>query len=336
MLRIAKMLGLFWLARRLTRQRLRILCYHGFSLHDEHVFKNKLFMTGRTFGERMQWITDAGYPVLDLAQAIADLNRNSLPDNAVVITVDDGWYGFKTLAAPVLSRLKLPSTLYVTSYYMDNQAPLFNIMMGYLLWTSKLPTIDLNKLHSELEGYFDLRNEARRDEAARRLTLFGAANLSREERNEFIRSVARQLDINFSDLPERFMQLINRDEVRALADDGIDIQLHTHRHTMFPVQKSLIDSEIQVNRERLQSLSESDLAHFCYPNGWHRAGMYPILERLGIKSAVTTAPGLCTKHSNRLALPRIVDGENLSMLDFEAEISGFLDIVRQIKKKLAP
>ena len=47
-LHVCRWLGFFALARRLTRDRLRILCYHGFELQDESSFRPKLFMTRAT------------------------------------------------------------------------------------------------------------------------------------------------------------------------------------------------------------------------------------------------------------------------------------------------
>lgn len=38
-LRTMKALGLFALSRRLTKHKLRILCYHGISVADEHLFR---------------------------------------------------------------------------------------------------------------------------------------------------------------------------------------------------------------------------------------------------------------------------------------------------------
>ena len=51
-LHASRAMGLFRLARRLTADRLRILCYHGFSLDDEDGFRGSLFMTPAVFEQR--------------------------------------------------------------------------------------------------------------------------------------------------------------------------------------------------------------------------------------------------------------------------------------------
>src|SRR5689334_14408586 len=92
-LRVLRALGAFALARRLTRKSLRILCYHGIALADEHLFRGNLFMQPATFAARLQLLRDVGYPVLALDEALHALAADRLPDNAVVITIDDGWVG---------------------------------------------------------------------------------------------------------------------------------------------------------------------------------------------------------------------------------------------------
>jgi len=59
-------LGLFWLARRSYKKNPRILCYHGFTLKDEHLFRPKLFIEKHTFDMRMKYLQDKQYNVISL------------------------------------------------------------------------------------------------------------------------------------------------------------------------------------------------------------------------------------------------------------------------------
>lgn len=43
-LTVVKFLGLFYVARYLTRDGLRIICYHGFAVGEEYKFKSRLFI----------------------------------------------------------------------------------------------------------------------------------------------------------------------------------------------------------------------------------------------------------------------------------------------------
>jgi len=118
--RIAKALGLFALARQLTRRQLRILGYHGASIRDEHDFSPGTFMSATTFEGRLDLLEAGGYPVLPLEEAVARLKAGTLPPAATVITIDDGWYGTYKHMIPALKARTLPATLYVSTYYVEN------------------------------------------------------------------------------------------------------------------------------------------------------------------------------------------------------------------------
>src|SRR3990172_1696242 len=110
LLYVCKWAGLFAVARRMTRHQLRILCYHGFSLDDEHLFRPNLFMTGDLFDKRLDYLRRHGYRVLDLQDAVERLGRGKLPPDAVVITIDDGFYSVFKVALPLLKKYGMTAT----------------------------------------------------------------------------------------------------------------------------------------------------------------------------------------------------------------------------------
>ena len=87
---ICKALGLFRLARRLTRRDLRILCYHGFVLDDEDRFRGSLFVSRAFLDRRMRYLQEQGYRVLPLDETVERLADGTLPPDPVAITIDDG------------------------------------------------------------------------------------------------------------------------------------------------------------------------------------------------------------------------------------------------------
>ena len=88
-------------ARWLKRRRLRILMYHRF--HDRE-----------SIARQCAHIR-AHYRPVSLTQA-ADwlLNRGGWPDNALVVTVDDGYRDFHQIAYPVFRDYGIPATVYAS------------------------------------------------------------------------------------------------------------------------------------------------------------------------------------------------------------------------------
>jgi peptidoglycan/xylan/chitin deacetylase (PgdA/CDA1 family) len=115
---------------------------------------------------------------------------------------------------------------------------------------------------------------------------------------------------------------------------GLDIQLHTHRHRISKAGHFCIEEEVEDNRARLEPLTGQPLQHFCYPSGVYDRAIWPDLKKIGIASATTTAPGLVGRSAEIYALPRILDGEHVSDLEFEAELSGLLELKRSFFKWL--
>src|SRR6185295_5721806 len=144
--RACKALGVFEIARLLTWRGLRILCYHGFTLDDESEFRPGLFIRPETFARRMRYLASRGYPVLSLQQAMAALDRGPLASNAVVITIDDGFYSVAAKAAPILKSYDFPATLYVTSYYAIKKTPIFRLAVQYMFWKAAVSSLDVSGL----------------------------------------------------------------------------------------------------------------------------------------------------------------------------------------------
>jgi peptidoglycan/xylan/chitin deacetylase (PgdA/CDA1 family) len=327
-LQVSKSLGLFSLARFVTRRGLRILCYHGFALSDESDFRPKLFMRRETFEARMRYLSKQGYPVLSLQQACNALANGSLPDAAVAITIDDGFYSVLRCAVPILKERSFPTTVYVTSYYVQQQNPVFRLAVQYMFWKTSENELDTAGLKVPFSGVLPLRPDERKDKTMWEIISFAETHLEEHERSILAYELGTRLGIDYQAIQEtRKLGLLSAQEIRDLATDGVDIQLHTHRHKL-PEEQDLVDREISQNREFLEPLVSKKLQHLCYPSGIWSQQQWPWLDRLGIVSATTCAPGLNYAETPRLGLRRFLDGENISQTEFEAELSGFSEIFR--------
>jgi peptidoglycan/xylan/chitin deacetylase (PgdA/CDA1 family) len=329
-LRLAKAAGLFALARHWTARDLRILCYHGAALRDEHSFRPGLFITAETFAERMRFLVERGYPVLELDEALRLMAKGALPRWATVITIDDGWYGTYRLIAPVLKRLGLPATLYLATSYMERQAQVFDVAAAYAIWRAGEGTLDLSAVSPGLGGTFSLADQSQRDAACQALSDHASALATAGERQALLRRLCRVLGLrDWAEIErDRVAAYMDEGEARELVAMGIDLQLHTHRHRFPDDSPEAAAAEIEANRRALSRLTNRPLNHFCYPSGQYTKGQLPLLERLGIASATTTRPGFNRSGTPRHELRRFLDSDALSLIEFEAEISGFRELFR--------
>jgi peptidoglycan/xylan/chitin deacetylase (PgdA/CDA1 family) len=331
---VCKWLGLFRLARFATRRGLRILCYHGFAFSDESDFRPKLFMRPETFQIRMRYLSRNEYPVVTLEEACVGLAKGNLSDCAVVITIDDGFFGVSRSAWPVLQMHSFPATVYITSYYAEKQNPVFRLAVQYMFWKTAHETLNSEELGLSLSGVLPLQPHDQKEKTMWEIIHFGESRLDERRRCALACELGKRLDVAYSSLvASRNLSLMNPREISNLAEEGMDIQLHTHRHQL-PNELEHVQREILQNREYLEPLARKKLRHLCYPSGIWSPQQWPWLESMGILSATTCDPGLNYAQAPRLGLRRFLDGENVSQIEFEAELSGFSELLRSARSVL--
>ena len=199
---------LFALSRRVSRKSLRILAYHGLWTTPGYQYGNHLFMRPEQFERRMSWLRNSRYPVLPLAEAVQRLEDGSLPDHAVVITIDDGWSSTYSHMLPILEGLGLPATVYVTTWYADHQIPVVNVVVDYILRRVGRSPSERFAIIAEI---VKLPSLAQREQA--------------------LRACAARFGVTTDEWWEsRQFHLMSAAEIGAADRRGLDIQLHTHRH----------------------------------------------------------------------------------------------------------
>jgi len=331
-LHVARALGLFRLARWMTRDANRVLCYHGFNMVDEGRFRPSMYMPPELFAARLDFLRRHGFPVLTLSDAEAQTRAGVAPPCTTVITIDDGWYSTYAQALPLLRERHMPATIYVTSYYMDKQTPVYGMCVAYLFWKSRARPVDLSALGVPgLEQARDVDPGDGESVATFVDTLIahGEDACDQAGRERLLAALAQALEVDLQAVVNaRLLGLVTADELAEMKAAGWDVQLHTHRHRL-PVDMAGASREIADNRARLERIAGRPLGHFCYPSGDWLPAHLAVLRGCGIESATTCDPGLVYRSTERLAMPRIMDTPNMAAIEFEAEMYGFADILRR-------
>ncbi len=94
--------------------------------------------------------------------------------------------------------------------------------------------------------------------------------------------------------------------------------------------------EIDDNRAVLEPIVGRPCDHLCYPSGVYTPDQWPWLEACAIASATTCELGLNDRCTPRFGLRRFLDSETVSEIEFEAEISGFAELIRRARSVLLP
>jgi peptidoglycan/xylan/chitin deacetylase (PgdA/CDA1 family) len=295
--------GLFALARRASASRLRILCYHGLWVTPGFQYGDRLFMPPEQFERRMARLKRSGYPVLGLDEAVTALKEARLPPQAVVITIDDGWASTHTHMLPVLEALGLPSTVYVTSWYVGRSLPVVNKAVDYLY------------------------ARAGRGSAGTRTMAAAIDALPYDQREPALRNLSASLGIPLDWWETRQFHSMTEVEVADCVRRGMDVQLHTHRHRAAP---DTLAQELGENRALLAEwtgLPSDHFNHFCYPSGEYEPEAEPVLAAQGVRSATLVDQGTNGARAHPYRLRRFLDGRSISDAEFDAYLSGALDVL---------
>ncbi|MGD1214221.1 MAG: polysaccharide deacetylase family protein [Terriglobales bacterium] len=319
-----KFCGLFELAGDSGRRKSRLLVigYHGVSLADEHQWRPSLFLSPENFRARMETLKKCGCSVLDLSEALDLLYGGALPERAIVLTFDDGTYDFRRIVWPILKEYGYPATLYLTTYWVTMARPVVPVIWSYLLWKKRGSVYRAPKFLGD-RAQLDLTTDSGVSKALEQLvSLANAENLDGMQRDAITQELAEILGADYEDIrARRILHLLQPDEVRELAKDGVSVQMHMHHH-INPDEEHDFKRNLNENRTYIQDLVGSSPDHFCYPSGRYKPEFLPWLRELGVKSATTCDPGLAFAKTDPLLVPRLVDTSYLSTLEFESWLVG--------------
>lgn len=96
-------------------QQVPILCYHRFGNHSN----SPLVVPEEVFERQMRYLKENGYTVISPEQMLAFLDYDQpLPRKSVMITVDDGYSSFYTVAYPILKKYGFTATLFIYTNFV--------------------------------------------------------------------------------------------------------------------------------------------------------------------------------------------------------------------------
>lgn len=281
MVQILGPIGVYQLARYITRKHPRVLMYHRFSDQRE---LGKVCID--TLERQIIELKD-NFHVFPLSYISERLSNNkSIPENTVVITIDDGYKDFYLYAYPLLSKYNVPVTIYITTDFIDERIWLWPDKINYVLKGTNCDHVYIDRFNREISlATIDDRNSAW-DE------LIGyCMGLPQEDRDKFIDDMADKLKVAISNKPHEEYSAMSWDMIREIAGNGIDIGAHTITHPVLSREsESKAIEEISGCKRKIESIINKPVVNFCYPNGQsidYTDQVKEIVKNSGYENAVT-------------------------------------------------
>ena len=234
--------------------------------------------------------------------------RKAFPNNAITITVDDGYRNFFLYGHSIFRRNRIPATLYAVAGFSGGQM---------WLWPDQIEFGLRHTPHSSIRAplgdgeplELTLRTPEEKADSIFRLTET-LKEVSNDRRLTFLGEFGSLCGVDIPPHPPRGYEAMNWDELRAVASDGVEIGCHTETHPILSRLSNRLELETEIRgaREHMKEHLGFDVRHFCYPNG--RAmdvgeAAIRCVREAGFASAVSCTWGLNTMAADRFQIRRI-------------------------------
>ena len=224
-------------------------------LPSSSISVNALERCLRTISKSFRFVT------MDEALAICE-GAKEQPRPCAVLTFDDSLKCLVELAAPLLMKLGIPATFYVSTEAIDSARPYWWLRLDYALAGS--PSAGA------------LKRELRE----------GAPECCEPKVTEIETQTGRSLLAPGVDWP--FAVPMSWDDVRTLQRSGMTVGSHTVTHpNLAAVRNEMVLDELTRSRERIEQETSAECRHFCYPYGAHSEKVCNAARRAGYRTAVT-------------------------------------------------
>lgn len=319
----------FWLlARWLTRDKTRILMYHGVVQEDIDVWTQ---LPVDQFRAQMEHLAKCYRPIRLTEFVDNKKGAGTLGRLTAIVTFDDGLKNNLTTAYPVLTELKIPATIYIAISLID-RPPTF----GGMIWTDYvrglIRSTSARKLDLSAFGLpvFELDTDTARRKAES-LIARGLKGIQSEQREKAIAEISRQLGETVAREHAAPFDGLTWDEIRQMDRSGlVEYGAHTVSHAILSkVSDQQAEQEMVGSQARLEKELNHPIRHFAYPNGTQAdfSDTHMKVAAMHFDSAVTTIEGLVGPADGLHDLKRINIGNDMSMMEFKLRLSGAFELL---------
>jgi peptidoglycan/xylan/chitin deacetylase (PgdA/CDA1 family) len=306
------------------RGRLSILIFHRVLARPDPLSPDEPDVV--EFEAQMRWVR-SWFNILPLGAAIDRLYAGTIPPRALAITFDDGYADNEELAAPILARLGLSATFFISTGYLG----------GGIMWNDRVieavracPGDSLDVSAAGLGRHAVATSGERR--AAIMALLKAIKHFDPPQRDAATAAIVAAAGGRPS--PALMMQ---PEQVRRLRALGMDIGAHTVSHPILTrLDAEQAADEMSVGKRALEQLLDEPVELFAYPNGVpgqdYAAEHVAMAKACGFRAAVSTAWGAASARSDRFQLPRFTPWDR-ARWRYGARLLGNL---RRAEESVAP
>ncbi|MGK0302505.1 MAG: peptidoglycan/xylan/chitin deacetylase (PgdA/CDA1 family) [Planctomycetota bacterium] len=328
----AGLLGMSWVARCLSRNRVRILMYHAV-VPEDSLFARWTHLPQKSFEWQVGYLK-RNYDVRPLSEVVASMRAGKVvAPNTAVLTFDDGYDSVYRRVFPLLQQHGVPASVFLTTHFIDSQQLLWTSRLFLALRATKRTRLSLSDLRApdaDLHGLdfpeLVFASDSERDAAADQLREW-LKHLPNDRRVTVLAAIEELLGVTqYPDYQKEFSPLTWA-QIDEMHQSGlVEFGAHSQTHPILSrLSHPQLQAEVLGSCEVVKNRFGSAGVHFAYPNGGREDfndDTKIVLERAGADCALSTIEGLCRPGDDLLELRRIGIGSDMTKGRFAAMCSG--------------
>lgn len=263
-----------------------VLCYHDVCVVRNVAGDQALHLERDDFEGHMEWLASR-FTTVSLSEVMQRWRSGRSLRGLAAVTFDDGYIGVLRHALPVLQRLKVPSTIFVTTNAPDS---------SHLFWWDwPVPGANASDIPLRRRLLHELQGDGAR--------------------------IARALDVNAAPINQE-IRAATWAELAAVEGPLVEFGAHsvTHR-SLVTLPDDALAYELRDSARVLEERLGLRPRTFAYPYGLWDPRVASAAASAGYSGAFTLDGGIVGPHSDLMSLPRLNIPASISQPAFETWVS---------------
>lgn len=296
-----------------------VLIYHR--VIDIENDPQQLSVSIKNFEAQLSYLK-RNYQIKTLQQIVTDIKQRRIVNNSIAITFDDGYFDNNEYALPVLEKMRVPASFFISTNYIDKTDE---------FWWDKLESVIF--LPANLPQELDLKINGE-------IYHWDNCNLQRAVVYQNIHKILKKIPI--SEILNTLEQLVvwagseyhprqnyrpvsQKELIEMAKSPYVEIGAHTQNHCRLSNEiREIQYQEIANSKLFLEEMLNKEIQSFSYPFGSELdySDFTPgIVKQTGYNCGISNNQNFVTKNSDVYTIPRFLI-RNWNSVEFEKKIKN--------------
>lgn len=288
---------------RFSNQTPKILFWHGVDTSPDSIIEAES-ISSDSFMEQIIYLQKY-FNIISMDEFHNRFKTKTLSKNDIVLTFDDGYKNNLKILAPIMKKMNLPYTIFITTNNIENGNLFPTSIARIIILGSNLKKIYIPLINKE----YLLNTEENKKITYKEITHL-LKTLPNKDVNTFCENLINNLSsVEYKILKEKYNSIIplTWEEVIQLDKMGATIGSHCIDHICCHKNqdKNEVKYQIEQSKKIIEQKLQKECKYFAYPNGDYTDYSNDSVLNANYKLGFSTKINKITYDSNSASIPRI-------------------------------